>query len=102
MRLKAGIGLINLSMLVKIPRYRPRAIEISGPHKQEYCDNSGLIQGVCILHKYCHVQGAIRKFLLLQTWKTEKPGTWVSESITSTPKSDSGFLQKAACSTGTR
>ncbi|KAF2532520.1 hypothetical protein F2Q70_00029954 [Brassica cretica] len=30
----------------------PRAI--SGPHKQEYCDTSGLIQGVCILHKEQH------------------------------------------------
>ncbi|WZZ27118.1 hypothetical protein YC2023_010519 [Brassica napus] len=57
---------------------RPRAIEISGPHKQEYCDTSGLIQGVCILHKYCHVQGAIHKFLLLQTWKAEK--AWHLES----------------------
>ncbi|KAF3597536.1 hypothetical protein DY000_02022350 [Brassica cretica] len=33
---------------------RPRAIEISGPHKQEYCDTSGLIQGACILHKKQH------------------------------------------------
>ncbi|KAF3582323.1 hypothetical protein DY000_02030677 [Brassica cretica] len=32
----------------------PRAIEISGPHKQEYCDTSGLIQGFCTLHKKQH------------------------------------------------
>ena len=54
------------------PLYSLRDIGV--PKKQEYCDTSGLIQGICILQEYCYVQGAIHKFLLDQMWKAAITG----------------------------